>query len=138
VKGARGPQDQRDHKAQLVRKVQPVHKDLRVHPAQLVRKEVPASRDLRAPKALEAKRDHPALRDHRVRKASLRRQALCVTSRGPEMLSRAMMAKYLFRPSARKVLLLFREPPEPNAAQQPVWSASVCESNLRRRTAAPT
>jgi hypothetical protein len=36
---------------------------------------------------------------------------------GPEMLSRAMMAKYLFRLFARKVLLPFKEPPEPNAQQ---------------------
>jgi hypothetical protein len=45
------------------------------------------------------------------------------------MPSLAMMAKYLLRLFARKVLLLSKEPPEPNVAQQPVWSASVCESS---------
>jgi hypothetical protein len=33
--------------------------------------------------------------------------------------SRAMMAKYLFRPFARKVLRPFKGRPAPNAAQQP-------------------
>jgi hypothetical protein len=45
------------------------------------------------------------------------------------MPSLAMMAKYLLRLFARKVLLLSKEPPEPNVAQQLVWSASVCESS---------
>jgi hypothetical protein len=116
-------------KAALAHKGQPARKVLPDHPAQLVHKEAPASKDLRARKALEAKRDHPALRDQRVPRVSLGRQAHCVTSRGPEMLSRAMMAKYLFRLFARKVLLLSKEPPEPNVAQQPVWSASVCKSS---------
>jgi hypothetical protein len=66
-----------------------------------------------------ANRDPLVLRDRQARKAIRGRQALCVTSKGLEMLSLAMMAKYLFRPFARKVLLAFKEPPGPNVAQQP-------------------
>jgi hypothetical protein len=64
-------------------------------------------------------RVQPVLRGRPARKAIRGRQALCVTSKGLEMLSLAMMAKYLFRPFARKVLLPFKEPPGPNVAQQP-------------------
>ena len=39
---------------------------------------------------------------------------------GPEMPSRAMMAKHLLRLFAKKVLLLSKAPPAPNVAQQPV------------------
>ena len=88
----------------------------------LVRKEVRGSKDLPAHKAWQANVANwapPVLRDRQAPRVSPGRQVLCVTSKGPKMLSRAMMAKYLFRPFARKVLLPFKERPGPNAAQQP-------------------
>jgi hypothetical protein len=77
-----------------------------------------------------ANRVPPVLRDPRARRASPDREALYATSKGPEMLSRAAMAKCLHRPFARKVLLRFKERPGPNVAQQPAWLGFACESRL--------
>jgi hypothetical protein len=73
-----------------------------------------------------ANRVPPVLRDPRARRASPDKQVLYATSKGPEMLSRAAMAKCLHRPFARKVLLRFKERPGPNVAQQPAWLGSAC------------
>jgi hypothetical protein len=65
---------------------------------------------------------------------SLDRQALCVMSKGPEMLSRATMAKSWLRPFARKVLPPFKEPPVPNVPRQPESLGSACESSRLKPT----
>jgi hypothetical protein len=110
-----------------VRKAQPARKDQRARKVLLDRQDppghkgVPDSRGLRAHKVCAGSRVPPVLLGRQGRKVSPARQALCVTSKGPEMRSRAAMAKCWFRPFARKVLPRFKEPPEPNAAQQPVW-----------------
>ena len=84
-----------------------------------VRKEVLGSRGLPAHKARKERAASQVLPVPRDRQAHRGRQALSVTSKGPEILSRAMMAKYLFRPFARKVQLFFKERPGPNAEQHP-------------------
>jgi hypothetical protein len=83
-----------------------------------------------------ANRVLPVLRDPRARRASPDREALYATSKGPEMLSRAAMAKCLYRPFARKVLLRFKERPGPNVGQQPAWLVSVCGNSFSRRICA--
>jgi hypothetical protein len=73
-----------------------------------VRKEAPVSK---VPRAHRANGDPTVRRD---------RRALCVMSKDPEMLSRAMRAKCWLRPFARKGPLPFKGPPPvPNVAQQP-------------------
>ena len=89
------------------------------------------SKDLPAHKAWQANvasRARPVLRDRQDPRVSQGRQALCVTPKALEILSRAMMAKFLFRPFARTVLPPFKELLGPNAAH-PEWLASACESS---------
>ena len=114
-----------DRKAQPDRKGRPGRKALRDPQGPPVHKEVPGSKALQAHKAPEAKRVRPVLRDRLARRASRGRQASCVTSKDPEMLSRAMMAKCLYRPFAKKVLLSFKERLGRNVPQQLAWLGSA-------------
>jgi hypothetical protein len=123
LKALQGPlarKGQPARKDQLARKVLQARQDPRDH------KEVPGSRGLQALKVYAGSRVLPVLLDRPGRRMRPGRQPLCVTSRGLEMRSRAMMAKCWFRPFARKVLLPFKEPPEPNVVQLPAWLVSVC------------
>jgi hypothetical protein len=101
-------------------KGQPGNKDLWDRQDLQVRKEVLGSKDLPAHKAWQANvasRARPVLRDRQGPRVSQGRQALCVTPKALEILSRAMMAKFLFRPFARTVLPPFKELLGPNAAR---------------------
>lgn len=111
---------------QPAHRARPERKDLRDRLAQLVHKEVLGSKDLLARKAPEAKRVRPVLQDRLALRANRGRQAPCVTSKGPEVPLRAMTARYLSRPFARKALLAFRGLLGRNAAQQLAWLDSAC------------
>jgi hypothetical protein len=107
------PKAQLARKDQLARKVLQARQDPRDH------KEVPGSRGLRALKVCAGSRVLPVLLGRQGRRVSPGRQALCVTSKDPEMRSLALMAKCLSPPFARRVPQPFKERPEPNVAQQP-------------------
>lgn len=78
------------------------------------------------PQGVRGEAVRPVLQDRLALRANRGRQAPCVTSKGPEVPLRAMTARYLSRPFARKALLAFRGLLGRNAAQQLAWLDSAC------------